>query len=195
MPLLPSNALTRVLTFPEFSRRNAPAPRPGQVVTGAFTSVNYVRAGTRLIPVPGAAPRRFKFASEPTVTVTFNRAQSFVETFVFSWPQSDQVSLLGHEQIHYLITAIVARDYFNELLAVTQCDFQTTAAAQADMTAVDRRFATPTTQAIHDKYDLDTKSKPVQNVMVQTIWAATVTGSLRFNQPLRAFLRSAGLIS
>jgi hypothetical protein len=130
---------------------------------------------------------------EPTVTVTFQR-QSWVASFLFTWSQADQDALLGHEQSHYLISALSARDYFNELLAIRQRDYPTTAAGLMDIRVVQARFTQASIQAIHDKYDQDTHHDPVRNQMVQTIWTSCLQGALRFNQPLRDYLRRATLI-
>ena len=39
MPLLPANALDRILTWSDFSRRTLPAPAPGVFATAAQTAV------------------------------------------------------------------------------------------------------------------------------------------------------------
>ncbi len=190
MPLMPVNALSRILTWSDFTQKNLPALAPGASVTAAETQVNSSFSGVRFIPVPGSTPRQFKLDQEPTVTVNFLK-RSWVANFVFTWSQADQSALLDHEQTHYLIAALSARDFFNELLAIRKRDYSSSQAGIADVQAARKLL---TNQDIQDKYDQDTKHLPTVNVMMQQIWSQNVQAALRFNQPLRVHLRRATLI-
>lgn len=190
MPLMPVNALNRILAWGDFTRRNLPAPAPGTSVSAAETRVNISFSGGRFIPVQGSTPRRFRLDQEPTVTVNFLQ-RSWVANFVFTWSQADQNALLDHEQTHYLIAALSARDFFNELLVIRGRDYPTSQAGIADVQAAQGLLIN---QDIQNKYDQDTHHLPTQNVMVQTIWSQNVQAALKFNQPLRAHLTRATLI-
>ncbi|MEI2767211.1 MAG: hypothetical protein V9E86_01605 [Nitrosomonas sp.] len=190
MPLMPVNALNRILTWGDFTQKNLPAPAPGTSITAAETQVNISSTGIRFIPVPGSAPRQFRLDQEPTVTVNFLK-RSWVANFVFTWSQADQSALLDHEQTHYLIAALSARDFFNELLAIRKRDYSSSQAGIADVKAAQKLLIN---QDIQDKYDQDTKHLPTVNVMVQQVWSQNVQATLRFNQPLRAQLKRATLI-
>ena len=108
MPLLPANALDRILTWNDFSRRTLPAPAPGVFATAAQTAVGLNLGPLRVVAIPGSAPRRFRINTEPSVTVNFDRARSWVAAFLFGWSRAEQDALLGHEQTHYLIGALLA---------------------------------------------------------------------------------------
>ncbi|SFB25011.1 hypothetical protein [Azotobacter beijerinckii] len=63
MPLLPANALDRVLAWNDFSRRNLPTPAPGVFATAARTAVSLSLGPLRLVPLPGSGPRPFQIAA------------------------------------------------------------------------------------------------------------------------------------
>jgi hypothetical protein len=159
----------------------------------AETRVTYGAGTLNVIPVQGSRPQRFKLQSEPKVTVTFD-PQSWVARFVSSWPQANQDALLGHEQTHYLIAALSARDFSNELADIARQDYPSSSAVATDVRASQARFTAPLVQAIQDKYDADTHHDPVGNKTVQAKWNATVLSARTLNQPLRTVLTQAKLI-
>lgn len=193
MSLSPANALTRTLSWSDYTQRSVSAPAPGTFALGAETRVTFGGGSLSVVPVPGARPQRFKLASEPTITVTFD-AQSWVASFVSSWPQANQDALLAHEQTHYLIAALSARDFSNELAAIAHRDYPTSSAVATDVKASQARFTAPLVQAIQDKYDADTHHDPVGNKTVQATWNTTVLSARTLNQPLRTVLKTANLI-
>jgi hypothetical protein len=185
MPMVPPNAVDRVLTWSDFPPKDRPPPPPGGKAPAAYTFV--------LSPDEIAANRiggRYKVPVEPTVRVDFT-PQSWVAKYVFQWPQAEQDALLDHEQIHYMIAALCARDKFNALQQMTQQEYKTETALRADIAAA---RALGVNQDIQKKYDKDTESLPTQNAMKQAIWANAVRAARKFNQPLRAYLQTAALI-
>lgn len=194
MPLLPANALDRVLTWNDFSRRTLPTPAPGVFATAAQTAVGLNLGPLRLVPLPGSGPRRFRINVEPNVTVNFDRARSWVAAFLFGWPRAEQDALLGHEQTHYLIGALLARDLFRELAVLQRRDYPSTAAGLQEIRAVQARFSQALMQAVHDKYDRDTRHDPVHHPMAQSLWTGTVQAARQFDQPLRDYLGRARLL-
>lgn len=188
MPMVPPNALGRVLTWRDFPKKDLGEPPEGTTVTAAQTNVILTDSGGT--PARAKGSSRIKLAAEPTVSVTFPN-DSWVAKFVFKWPKGEQDALLDHEQIHYLIAALCARDQLNALKAIMQKDYPDEDALTADVLSA-RDLAD--NQAIQDKYDDDTKSLPTQNAAQQSSWAKAVRSAQLTNQPIRQELQKAGLI-
>jgi hypothetical protein len=147
-------------------RKDAP-PKPGQVKTAAFTKAVPSFIGVNFNPVPGATPPRLKLADTVTVTVTLD-SSSFVNDWVFSvMDKAFQDSLLHHEQHHYDIGALLARDFFIDVMQLKSKTFASAAAASSDFNAI--KAATIDKQRkVEDLYDADTQSGRI--AAQQTIW-------------------------
>src|SRR3546814_16386926 len=113
--LAPANALTRVLEWKDFGTpRRMSAPGPGEIKMAAQTAVGWVQNPTQLDvgPVKGSKPTVYKLVKAPTSTVQPDKSSMWVASFVFDdWSQATRDALLVHEQIHYLVVALSARDY------------------------------------------------------------------------------------
>jgi len=90
-----------------------------------------------------------------TVTITMDNKKS--------WIVKDQVDsrfwqfLLDHEQVHYDISALMARDLFIDLMALKMKKYKSQADLQADVNATVTTYNGPL-QKIQDAYDADTKN-------------------------------------
>ena len=81
----------------------------------------------------GAAPESFTVGDETfyrlkdsfTVAVTFDTSASWVIASVHNDPASEQARLLNHEQGHYDLAALFARDYFIEMMALKEAKMST----------------------------------------------------------------------
>jgi hypothetical protein len=192
---LPADASFRRLTFNDFLPVARQPPAPGTTQVAAQT-----RVGHRLQPNRISFERRkflkgrvFGMKEDLNVVVVLEsrRPAMFVASWVFQRPQQFQNDLLNHEQGHYEIGMLNAKDFFFELERIQGSGF---ASAREGIAAV-RNLETTlgSAQAIHDKYDLDTSSG--LNPTMQARWDAALNAArVTFSSPsLRVALRSAGL--
>lgn len=162
--------LVRSLRWGDFQRRRPPAPGPGQTAVGAHTQVAYRPFNWSLIPVPGSRPPILRLADSITITIEFNRSASWVAEWVFQQPQQAQDALLVHEQGHYNVTALMARDLFIDLMLLKQKDYTNQAAATSEITAVMTRYNSVAINAINPKYDSDAETRHGANAAAQQRW-------------------------
>jgi hypothetical protein len=152
--------LDRKLIWKDFPKKQAAAPKPGQSATAAQTWSGYSMTNPHFEEIPQSSPKRFRLVNDLTVTVTFTSSKSHVKSWVFSRPQTEQDDLLNHEQGHYSITALLARDYFVEMMLIKSTEF----ASAADGTAEANRLKAATLgklKAVQDLYDAEVH--PEQN--------------------------------
>jgi len=191
MPLAPVTALTRKLKWDDFKKEDKAAPTPGVVATSAATHTELGIGPLGVQPVANSKPVKYKLDREPTVNVDF-KDDSWVAKYVFDWDQDKQDALLDHEQLHYLISAISARDCLEQLKKLQQKTYSDSADAVSDVTEAQKILDV---QDIQDKYDADTKGQPSSFVTEQTKWATTIRASLTSKAPLRPALEIAGLVN
>jgi hypothetical protein len=190
---LPANATFRRLTFGDFVTVTRPAPPPGSTAEGANTRVHrQLQPNTfnfdRSKFLKGGV---FTLREDPNVIVVLETQRMFVASWVFQRSQQFQNDLLSHEQGHYEIAMLNAKDFFFELQRIQASSF---ASAKAGRAAIQNLQATlGSAQAIHDKYDLDTGSG--LNPTKQAAWDAALSAArVTFTAPsLRVALAAAGL--
>lgn len=194
MPLAPANALTREMAWSDFRKEERSPPSMGEFVIAAQTAVGWIATPTNLNvkAVKGRKPAVYKLEKEPTATVQLDKAQMWVASFVFDWSQAKQDALLGHEQIHYLIGALSARDYSNEFAAIGKKEYDSAQAGIDDISDALTRNSKAKAQELQDAYDDATGSNPAS--ANQAKWATAVLAAKTGNKPLRATLIAAGLI-
>jgi hypothetical protein len=192
---LPADASFRRLTYDDFMLVNRQPPAPGTTQVAAQTQV-----GHRVQPnnlhfdrsrfLKGGA---FSLREDPNVLVVLQTRQPgmFVASWVFQRPQSFQDELLNHEQGHYEIGMLNAKDFFFELQRIQASGFATAGEGAAAIRNLEATLGS--VQAIHDKYDLDTRSG--LNLARQAAWDAALSAArVTFTAPsLRVALRAAGL--
>src|SRR5262245_44515391 len=116
-------------------RKDAP-PKPGQIKTAAFTKAVPSFTGVNFTPVPGTKPTQLQLADTVTVTVTL-ASSSFVNNWVFSvMDKAFQDALLNHEQHHYDIGALLARDFFIDIMQLKAKTYATGAAANSEFNTI-----------------------------------------------------------
>jgi hypothetical protein len=109
--------LFKTLTWNNFPHKSL-TPPPGKRIHVALTSVsiNPSLPSLIIIPVPGSRPAVYQLSDNVVIKVEFDRNGSWVSDWVFTQPQAFQDQLLNHEQGHYNLTALVARDLFVDLM-------------------------------------------------------------------------------
>jgi len=137
------SGLFRTLAWTDFPRRQENPPQPGHHATAAFTKSGFTRNHVTIQQIAGSHPARFELVDNLTVSVSFDRAQSFVKSWLFSRPQPFQNDMLNHEQGHYNITALVCRDFFVDVMLLKLQTFPThnagiTAAQQIKTQSLDK---------------------------------------------------------
>src|SRR3546814_9737400 len=84
--------------------------------------------------VKGSKPAVYKLVKAPTATVQLNKSQMWVASFVFDdWSEAKRDALLGHEQIHYLVGALSARDYAKDFEAIAAKTYDSSSAGIDDL--------------------------------------------------------------
>jgi hypothetical protein len=144
--------LFRTLTWNNFPTRQGNPPAPGMHATAAFTDTDMQQSGIFLDPVSRSGPTRFRLRDSVSVEINFKRASSFKMSWVAGRPQQFQIDLLNHEQGHYNITALVARDFFVDVMLLKQQTFSTTQLGTSAFRAIEDS-SVKKIQAIHDLYD------------------------------------------
>ncbi len=157
--------LFRTLTWRDFRGRvpSNPGTMKAKAATGFSPSspqtVSYSEGGTTL----------WRLQDNITINVTFDSATSWVLSSVRSEPISEQNRLLKHEQGHYDLTALLARDFFIDLMQLKQGGFSSSAdLAQEvrDLFSTYRGKAQP----LQDKYDSPSETDHGKIQTKQTEW-------------------------
>jgi hypothetical protein len=185
MPMVPANAITRELTWKDFPEdyRTEPLPEEDSVAAETVVSVNDDHQWIE-------DSKGFKLVAEPTVRVGFP-GESWVASYVSKWSKEQRDALLGHEQTHYLIGVLSARDELNELRKTAKKTYKTQEALQADL---DKAEGLGSFQDINEKYDADTEHHPLEKKEEQARWSKAVREAVNQQVPLRTYLHTKGLI-
>lgn len=139
-----------------------PAPTPGGFAIGAHTEtaapVNYGWASKGGV---------VSLADNVTVAIQFVASKSWVADWVFKEPKQFQDDLLKHEQGHYDITALMARDLFIDIM---QLKAKTFASKKALDDAIQALGVTYNPQPVHKKYDAAGETNHSANDAQQKVW-------------------------
>jgi hypothetical protein len=146
------NGLERQLTWRDYSTRHGAAPGPNQVRTGAQTG-----SGLRATGIHFAQPRRggnFELVDNITVSITFDAHQSWMMDWVLTQPDPFATDLLNHEQGHYTITALIARDFFTDVMLLKDETFATANAGNNAVAKI-KNSTVNKLRAVQDLYDAE----------------------------------------
>jgi hypothetical protein len=151
--------LDRQLTWADFGKPRAGSPpAPGKTATAAFTDVSISTSSISFPPLPGSKPFRFQLSDTVTVRIVFNPAKSFVMSWVFSGSTTGSPDdLLKHEQGHYSIAALIARDFFVDLLLLKTKIYLSQTDALKEVTQI-RKSTLDKVQKVNDLYDTETQN-------------------------------------
>lgn len=118
-----------------------------------------------------------------TVTVTFDKIKSWVAQWVIDLPDTDKRKqfLLDHEQGHYSLTALLARDFFIDLMQLKGQSFADQRSGQAAVSALHTKYAAAV-RAVDKKYDDETLHRaweqlsfgPPRKPAAQTKWEGLI---------------------
>lgn len=199
--------LFKTLAWSDFQRQHSSAPGPGQFAIGAEThaGINQNNITSKVESIPGSSPTRFRVKDDIIITVTFG-ADSWVEDWVMARDQAFQDNMLNHEQGHYNIVALLARDTFIELMQLKTQTFNTNMDGQRAIARVWTE-GTSKAQAIQDLYDEVNQSHHGANAAGQTRWDGFINSAFTtprmpamsapdgtpYKVTLRSVLTNAGL--
>jgi hypothetical protein len=121
---MPSNliGLIRKLNWADFK-----GPVPSGTTFAAATNVGFIVTTPRFV----RDGSKVRLDDNVTVTVKFDEAKSW-RISMQSWPAQLEQELLEHEQVHYDITALCARDLFIQLMALKSSSWTNAAEGTRD---------------------------------------------------------------
>jgi hypothetical protein len=164
------NGLIRQLKWGDFGTpRSKPAPKPGGFAVGAFTNAVYDGPSWSIDPVAGTKPTEFELKDDMTVTISL-KSTSWVADWVFKQPKPFQDGLLVHEQGHYDITALIARDMFIELMQLKRVRFKSVAEGKRAIDEIAQRHSSDVIKVINDKYDSVAETNHGTQATLQQRW-------------------------
>ena len=111
----------------------------------------------------------WNLADSFVVNVTFDSGQSWAHSSVSSMSLTEKARLLKHEQGHYEIVAILARDMFIEMMALKNADLSSSAAVVQDVRDIMARFQ-GVAQPLQNLYDSTPQTNHSRNIPKQLNW-------------------------
>jgi hypothetical protein len=145
--------LKKTLTWDDF-KGSAPADDPHNAQTDASRSISGLK-------IKRLADGGVTIDDTITVTVSLKGSNSWVK----SGEKTD--ALLNHEQGHYDIAALMARDFFIDLMQLKSQSFSNASNLQAELTRLQTLYAA---QPISDKYDEFGETDHGRKSANQAIW-------------------------
>lgn len=155
--------LFKTLSWSDFS--GAPNANSSHL---AFTSAAFTLPPVRA--VKDKASGKYVLSDNITITINLNRSRSWKKMAEINAKKlRTPAQILKHEQGHYDIVALVARDLFIDLMQLKGKQYSNQAALNADVAPILRKY-NGTAQKIIDKYDSKLQSDHGENGPGQTIW-------------------------
>jgi hypothetical protein len=149
------SGVRRTLTWSDFTvRKDIARPQPGDIGMVAQTRATFAVAGLSSGPVDGSRPTAYKLADRVKVVVRLKRDECWVAAWVVGGSTSDpeRRRLLKHEQGHYDIVALLARDMLAEITALTKNLYASAQEPIDDANAVIARYD-PYYDSVQELYD------------------------------------------
>jgi hypothetical protein len=179
------------------------APQPGQSGTAAYTKTDYTYSYNS--ESAGGTPVQYRLKDDVRIEIRFRRPPSWVGSWVMSQSQTEQDRILKHEQVHYDLVALLARDMFIELMQLKQNQYGTAQAVLHAANQVRQSFASKM-QPVQDKYDDDTEHglKPTEQATwegyIQTAFTQNrnpvvyAPDGATYKTPILTILAQAGIV-
>jgi hypothetical protein len=157
--------LFKTLTWGDFGTpKPKPEPAAGTTGTAAHTEtkapINYSWS---------SKGKSFSLADSVTIQIQFVQSQSWVADWVFNRSKQFQDDLLKHEQGHYDITALLARDMFIEIMQLKAKTFASSGELDRAVAAIVKAHSF---QPVHNKYDEKSETNHGMNDAQQKTWDA-----------------------
>jgi len=147
--------LFRTLAWSDYPERQEAPPGPGQTSVAALTDATHALSA-RPEFVPGT--KKIRLADTVTCTISLDQTTSFKKSWVMTtMPQADRDALLSHEQGHYDIHALLARDFFLQIMQLKLKTYTSALDLNSDINAA-QQATVDKSQAVEKKYDDKTKT-------------------------------------
>jgi hypothetical protein len=193
------NGVARTLQWTDFRARSVAPPAEGEEVTAAFTNAGFrFQRNAQISWIAGSSPERYRIADNFIMNVELIQQSSDPEqvSWVASWvaaqPATERDLLLNHERGHYGLVALLARDCFNELRALTSNQYESVSAAQDAWNDIVDRFQAKI-QPIQNTYDSDAQTRHGFNRSIQTIWDGYLSQARSASTPILTVLSNASI--
>jgi len=141
--------LFRKLTWADF---NGPQPSSNPNNMLAQAAPGFSPSGFATQSVGKGASQSWQLADTVLVAITFDSSKSWVLPSVAGMPQAEKDRLLKHEQGHYDLAALLARDMFIEMMQLKAARLSSSAAVSNEVKAVYARYQA-IAQPLQDLYD------------------------------------------
>jgi hypothetical protein len=167
--------LFKTLSWTDFSG----APDPKKPALDAFTSPSFNLPVISPVKVQGTTD--FEFQDTVVITISMNPRESWKRQANITKKGATYANdLLKHEQGHYDITALIARDLFIEIMQLKGNTYPTGAAALADLSPILNKFGGKA-EKIAVIYDSVQQTNHGANSAPQATWNAMIKKS--FTEP------------
>lgn len=158
--------LFRKLTWADF-KGPQPASNPENMWAEAHPGFSPSGASTK--SVGNGATQTWQLNDTITVAVTFDSAQSWVLSSVAAMSQQEKDRLLNHEQGHYNLAALLARDMFLEFMQLKAARLSSSGVVAQEVQAIQRRYD-QIAQPLQDLYDSKTQTDHGKDTAKQKLW-------------------------
>ncbi len=160
------NGLTRKLTWNDF-RGQQPTSNPNNMWAEAHVGMNPTGAGTASEISGGSTV--WNLADTLIVNITFDSSRSWVLSSVRTKPATEQTRLLKHEQGHYEIVALLARDMFIEMMQLKNARMSSSNDVATAIRGILARYQ-GIAQPLQDLYDSFAQTNHGRTSGKQTLW-------------------------
>ena len=154
--------LMRQLTWADFAMRQGSEPPAGTPATAAFTDPGSTVSPIAFSPVKDGPRGSIELKDNLQVSV-FMKPTSFKMSWLADRSTGFQTDLLNHEQGHYTILALLARDYFVDMMLLKGKIFATDKEATDAVEAI-RKGSLAKNKAIQALYDHDVHPEQAQGL-------------------------------
>jgi hypothetical protein len=156
------NGLMKTLSWGDFQGN----PDPQKPNLQAFTSASFALPVLSPTPIPGT--KTLHFEDNVVITITLNPQKS--------WKRQPPNSLLKHEQGHYDIVALIARDLFIDIMQLKPNTYPNHGAALADLRPILTKYG-GTAEKLSVIYDSTQQTNHGNNPAAQAKWDAMIQRS------------------
>ena len=191
------NGVSKSVTWQDYTIKKMAPPSDDTDVDVASTAAAWsMPGGFNILADTSTKPPTYKLADAITINVDIDSDNSWVADWIFSkWTHAKQDAILNHEQGHYNIVALLARDYFMELMAMMGKTYKTAPAGTLDAQAITKRYTGAIVKALQDLYDSpsETNHDPIGNADAQKKWDGFFADAVSKKTPLMTILSGGGI--
>lgn len=159
--------LFKTLTWQDF-KGPQPTSNPNNMFAATSSGFSVSGASTQMVDSV------WRLADTLNVTITMDSMKSWALPSVKTMPKADQDALLKHEQGHYNVVALLARDMFIELMQLKGASMASSADVAKEVQAIHTRYGN-LAQPLQDLYDSKTETDHGRDKAKQTKWEGYIT--------------------